>query len=65
MQRRTLSLGLDWGYTGHGRVEGARRSTMVDALTQRSLLLRILDVLAEWQMRQSLRAICRSKKRHA
>lgn len=32
---------------------------MVDALPARSLLLRILDALAEWQMRQSLRAICR------
>ena len=34
--------------------------TMVDALQERSLLLRILDALAEWQMRQSLRAICRA-----
>jgi hypothetical protein len=35
---------------------------MVDALPNRSLLLRILDVLVEWQMRQSLRAICRGHK---
>jgi hypothetical protein len=35
---------------------------MVDALSDRSLLMRILDILAEWQMRQSLRAICRSRK---
>jgi hypothetical protein len=43
-------------------VGGARRSTMVDALPGRSLLMRILDALAEWQMRQSLRAICRGHK---
>jgi len=43
----------------HGSV---RRSTMVDALPSRSLLLRILDALAEWQMRQSLRAICRGHR---
>lgn len=35
---------------------------MVDALPTRSLLLRILDALAEWQMRQSLRVICRGKE---
>ena len=35
---------------------------MIDALPNRSLLLRILDVLAEWQMRQSLRVICRGRK---
>lgn len=32
---------------------------MVDALPNRSLLLRMLDVLAEWHMRQVLRTICR------
>jgi hypothetical protein len=36
---------------------------MVDALPSRNLLLRILDALAEWQMRQSLRAICRGNRR--
>jgi hypothetical protein len=41
--------------------DSARRSTM-NALPARSLLLRILDVLVEWQMRQSLRAICRGQK---
>ena len=35
---------------------------MVDALPNRSFLMRILDVLAEWQMRQSLRAICRARR---
>ena len=35
---------------------------MVDALPSRNLLLRILDALAEWQMRQSLRAICRGHR---
>ncbi len=35
---------------------------MVDALPDRSLLMRILDLLAEWQMRQSLRAIGRGHK---
>jgi hypothetical protein len=39
-----------------------RRGTMVDALPTRSLLMRILDALAEWQMRQSLRAICRGRR---
>lgn len=43
-------------------VEGLRSDTMVDALPTRSLLLRILDALAEWQMRQSLRVICRGKE---
>jgi hypothetical protein len=40
----------------------ARETHMVDALHGRSLLMRILDALAEWQMRQSLRAICRGYK---
>ena len=31
----------------------------MDALPGRNLLMRILDALVEWQMRQSLRAICR------
>jgi hypothetical protein len=31
-------------------------------LTSRNLLMRILDALAEWQMRQVLRAICRGQK---
>jgi hypothetical protein len=36
---------------------------MVNALTSpRSLLMRILDALVEWQMRQSLRSICRSRR---
>jgi len=35
---------------------------MVDVLDSRGLLFRILDALAEWQMRQSLRAICRSHR---
>jgi hypothetical protein len=39
-----------------------QESTMVDALPSRSLLMRILDALAEWQMRQSLRAICRGRR---
>ena len=34
----------------------------MDALPSRNLLMRILDVLAEWQMRQSLRAICRGQR---
>jgi len=41
----------------------AGRSTMVDALDGRGLLFRILDALAEWQMRQSLRAIYRGHRR--
>ena len=35
---------------------------MVDALSDRNLLMRILDILAEWQMRQSLRAISRGRR---
>jgi hypothetical protein len=36
---------------------------MVEALTSpRSLLMRIVDALVEWQMRQSLRSICRSRR---
>jgi len=35
---------------------------MVDALDSRSLLMRIVDALVEWQMRQSLRSICRSRQ---
>lgn len=35
---------------------------MVDALTSRSLLMRLVDALVEWQMRQSLRSICRSRR---
>jgi hypothetical protein len=34
----------------------------MDALPGRNLLMRILDVLVEWHMRQSLRAICRGRK---
>lgn len=64
MQGRVIGLRAHLRYTGGvpeclGR---GRRSTMVDALIPRSLLLRILDALAEWQMRQSLRAICRGKR---
>ena len=33
----------------------------VDPSPDRNLLLRMLDTLAEWQMRQSLRAICRGR----
>jgi hypothetical protein len=36
---------------------------MVDALPGRSFLMHLLDLLAEWQMRQSLRAISRGHKR--
>lgn len=35
---------------------------MVEAIEDRSVWLRILDVLAEWQMRRSLRAICRGRR---
>jgi hypothetical protein len=34
----------------------------IEAMPNRSVWLRILDVLAEWHMRQSLRAICRSRR---
>jgi len=32
------------------------------ALSDRNLLMRILDALAEWQMQQALRTICRGQK---
>lgn len=35
---------------------------MIDALPVRGFLMHMLDLLAEWQMRQSLRTICRSHK---
>ena len=35
----------------------------VDPIPNRNLLLRMLDAWAEWQMRQSLRVICRGKGR--
>ena len=63
MRRRLIGLVADLRYMdGVGAVR-RKESIMVDALPDRSLLQQILDALAEWQMRQSLRAICRGRRR--
>jgi hypothetical protein len=62
MRRRLIGFGGGFVLYGVGAVR-RRESIMVDALPDRSLMQRILDALAEWQMRQSLRAICRGRRR--
>ena len=63
MRRRRTPAGLyNMALVGRSRVPRSARSSTMDVLTDRSLLMRILDVLVEWQMRQSLRAICRGQR---
>ena len=63
MHRRRAPVGFyNMVPMGRSQVPCNARSSTMDALPSRSLLMRVLDALVEWQMRQSLRAICRGQR---